>query len=56
MNANEVIRIGRSLSQAPCNAACSIDSPCSRLSFANSTIRIAFFAASPTSMISPICV
>jgi len=30
--------------------------PFSRCSFANSTIRMAFFAASPTSMMSPTCV
>ena len=56
MNAKAVIRIGRKrsfaaeqrrLHQRPCPASCSI--------FANSTIRIAFFAARPISMIRPIC-
>ena len=53
MNANDVIRIGRSRTRAACSAARSIDSPCSRSVLANSTTRIAFLLASPTSMTSP---
>ena len=55
MNANDVIRMGRSRRLAPSFAACTIDNPRSRASFANSTMRIAFFAARPISMINPIC-
>ena len=53
MNANDVMRIGRSRSRAASTAASRIDMPCPRSSFANSTIRIAFFAASPTTVIRP---
>src|SRR5213593_1175077 len=49
-----VIKIGRKRSRADSNAAASTDWPSSCLALANSTIRIAFFAASPTSMIRPI--
>ena len=54
MKANAVIKIGRKRSRADSNAAASTDWPSSCLALANSTIRIAFFAASPTSMIRPI--
>ena len=55
INANEVIRIGRKRSRAPSNAASIRLFPFSNSSLANSTIRIAFFAASPMSMTKPIC-
>ena len=55
MNANDVIRIGRSLSFAPSSAASTRLIPSSSRATANSTIRIAFFAARPMSMITPIC-
>jgi hypothetical protein len=55
MNANAVIRIGRNRSLADSSAALRASLPCSRSILANSTIRIAFFAARPISMISPIC-
>jgi len=54
MNANEVIKIGRRRKRAPSSAASSSGLPFSYSSFANSTIRIAFFAANPMSMIKPI--
>ena len=53
MNANDVMRIGRSRSRAASTAASCSGMPCPRSSFANSTIRIAFFAASPTTAIMP---
>ncbi len=56
MKANDVIRIGRSRVRAACSAAVQRVSPRSSSCLANSTIRIAFFAASPTSTTSPICV
>src|ERR1700742_3018676 len=43
MNANDVIRMGRSRNRAPSSAASSSGLPFSYSSFANSTIRIAFF-------------
>jgi hypothetical protein len=55
MNANDVIRIGRSRSRAPSSAASTSGFPSSSRAFANSTIRIAFFAARPISMMTPIC-
>ncbi len=55
MNANAVIRIGRKRSFAAINAASSADLPLSNSILANSTIRMAFFAASPISITSPIC-
>jgi hypothetical protein len=55
MNANEVIRIGRSRRRAPFSAASTRGLPDSSSSFANSTIRIAFLAASPISITRPIC-
>ena len=53
MNANEVIRIGRNRSRAASIAASRTPSPRCRSSLANSTIRIAFLAARPTTVISP---
>ncbi len=55
MNAKDVIKIGRRRILAPASAASINGLPCSYSSFANSTIKIAFFAASPISMTSPIC-
>jgi hypothetical protein len=54
MNASEVITIGRRRSVAAVSAASYGVLPSSRFSTANSKIRIAFFAASATSMVSPI--
>ena len=54
MNAKAVIRIGRKRSRAASSAASGADLPCSGLTFATSTMRIAFFAARPISMMSPI--
>ena len=56
MKANEVIRIGRRRRRAPSSVASISDSlPFSASILANSTIRMAFFAASPISMTRPIC-
>ena len=55
INANDVIKIGRSRSLAPSSAASASGFQCSFWSLANSTIKIAFFAAKPISMIKPIC-
>ena len=55
MKANDVIRIGRNRMAAPVCAASMSDLPFSNSVFANATIKIAFFAASPMSMIKPIC-
>ena len=55
MNAKDVIKIGRKRSRAPWSAASARGFPLSYSSLANSTIRIAFFAARPMSMTSPIC-
>ena len=55
MNANAVIRIGRKRSRADSSAASSTGMPSSCLALANSTIRIAFLAARPISMMLPIC-
>ena len=55
MKAKAVIKIGRKRSRADSSAASSTDWPSSCLALANSTIRIAFLAARPTSMIRPIC-
>jgi hypothetical protein len=56
MNAKLVIKIGRSRWAAPLIAASTIDSPPRSSSiFANSTIRIAFFATRPISMMRPTC-
>ena len=56
MKANEVIRIGRSRSRAASSAASTVASPWISRSRANSTIRIAFLQARPTSTIRPIWV
>jgi len=53
INASEVMIIGLSLALDPCNADSNIDSPAFLFCTANSTIRIAFLANSPTSMIRP---
>ena len=53
MKAKAVIRIGRKRSLAASSAASSTDMPASCWALANSTIRIAFLAARPTSMIRP---
>ncbi len=55
MKANEVIRIGRRRRRAPSRAASASGLPFSNSSLANSTIRIAFFAARPISITRPIC-
>ncbi len=54
MNANDVMRIGRSRRRAPFSAASTSDSPFSSSALANSTMRIAFFAERPISMRRPI--
>ena len=55
MNASEVIRIGRSRSLEASIAASTTPSPRARSCSANSTIRIAFLAASPMSTSRPTC-
>src|SRR6266513_2436804 len=54
MNASEVIRIGRKRSRAASSAAAAVDRPSWCFSTAYSTIRMAFFAARPSSVTSPI--
>jgi hypothetical protein len=54
MKAKLVIRIGRRRLFAPASAASTACFPPLRSSTANSTMRIAFFATSPISMMSPI--
>ncbi|MNC94360.1 hypothetical protein D3C83_111930 [compost metagenome] len=54
MNASEVIRIGRKRRRAASTAAAAVDMPSCAFITAYSTIRIAFFAASPSSVTSPI--
>src|ERR1051325_11703971 len=54
MKASEVMRIGRKRSLAASTAAAEADSPCSCFITAYSTIRMAFFAARPSSVTSPI--
>ena len=54
-NANEVIRMGRKRYLPAASAASANGCPLSYASFANSTIKMAFFAASPISMTRPIC-
>ena len=54
MNAKAVIKMGRNRSRADSSAASSMDMPSSCLALANSTIRIAFLAARPISMMRPI--
>ena len=56
MKAKLVIRIGRRRAPAASTAASMAVSPRSSACLANSTIRIAFFAASAMSTIRPICV
>ena len=53
MKANEVMRIGRKRWRAAWTAAWRREAPWFRSSVANSTMRIAFLAASPTTVISP---
>ncbi len=54
MNENAVIRIGRSRRRAASRAASTTGLPASFSARAYSTIRIAFFAASPISITRPI--
>lgn len=54
IKANDVMRIGRKRRRAACSAALKILTPESASSFANSTISMAFFAASPINITSPI--
>ena len=49
-----VMSTGRKRVCAACVTASSTSSPCARSRFANSTIRIEFFATSPTSITRPI--
>ncbi len=56
MKAIDVIRIGRKRMRQASSAACTVVRPWSSSSRANSTIRIAFFDANPTSTNSAICV
>ena len=53
MKANAVIRMGRKRSRAASSAASWTGCPPSCFAFATSTIRIAFLAARPMSMMSP---
>ena len=52
--ASEVMMIGRKRRRAACSAASTGDLPWRKACCANSTIRIAFFAASPMSTTRPI--
>ena len=54
MKAKEVITIGRKRARAASTAASKIGMPSARISRANSTIRIAFFAESAMSRTRPI--
>ena len=54
MKANEVMRIGRRRMRAASTAASTMGSPRSRSCSANSTMRMAFLLARPTSITSPI--
>ena len=54
-NARDVIRIGRNLSLIASSVALINSIPLSTLVLANSTISIAFLAASPIRVIRPIC-
>ena len=56
INANEVIRIGRRRRWAALMAAVTTSCPPSRFILAYSTIRMAFLAASPISMIMATCI
>ena len=53
MKAKAVIRMGRKRRRAASSAASCAGLPSSCFTFANSTMRIAFLAARPMSMISP---
>ena len=55
MNAKLVMRIGRRRRPAASIAALTGSMPRSTRTFANSTMRIAFFAARPMIMMMPIC-
>jgi len=55
MKANAVMRMGRSRSRAPASAASKTDVPRSYSVLQNSTMRMAFLAASPISITRPIC-
>jgi hypothetical protein len=55
MNANEVMNRARRRTRTPSSAASTSDIPCSYATLANSTMRIAFLAASPITMSRPIC-
>ena len=55
IKAKEVITIGRNRSLIASIVAGIISTPLSTLSLANSTIRMAFFAASPIKVTNPIC-
>ena len=56
IKANEVIKIGLRRKPADSREALTASMPLSVRTLANSTIRIAFFAASPIIMITPICI
>ena len=55
MNAKDVITIGRSRTRAASTAASKIEAPSSCRSRANSTIKMAFLHARPTSTTNPTC-
>ncbi len=55
INAMDVIKMGRNLSLTASTVDCINSSPLSTLTLAYSTIRIAFLAARPISVIKPIC-
>jgi hypothetical protein len=54
MKAKAVMRMGRSRTRAPASAASKSGFPCSYSSLQNSTMRMAFLAARPITMIRPI--
>jgi hypothetical protein len=53
MKASDVMRMGRKRSRAASIAASWMERPCARSSVANSTMRMAFLAASPITANSP---
>src|ERR1700712_3723342 len=55
IKAMDVIKIGRNRNFTESNVAAIIGMPLSTLSFANSTIKMAFFADKPINVIKPIC-
>ncbi len=55
MKANDVIITGRKRRRAPSVAASNSGTPLSLCSFANSTMRMPFFAARPINTTMPIC-